>query len=72
MDMNKNKILFDEVGTVFSQVGIIIEEKSYKEWGFKTKNEIYSSDICSAIDELLNIVTQDGDKFRIIIEKVDD
>lgn len=62
----KNEVLFDEVGVVSYKNNI-----KYN-WCFKTNEEEYSQGICCAIDELLNCVTEYGDKFRIIIEKVDD
>ena len=37
-------------------------------WGFDTDKESYSSNIPTAIDELLEIDSQDGDKFKITIE----
>lgn len=36
----------------------------------KMKKESYSSYILVAIDELLNIKSEDGDKFKITIEKL--
>lgn len=39
-------------------------------WVFENEKEIYSSGIPNAIDELLNITSKDGDKFKITIEKL--
>ena len=39
-------------------------------WFFENEQESYSSDVPAAIDELLDIVSKDGDKFKITIEKL--
>lgn len=39
-------------------------------WGFETDEESYSSNLPTAIDELLEIDSQDGDRFKITIEKL--
>lgn len=40
------------------------------DWSFETKDDSLSSGVCSAIDEILDCETQDGEKFRITIEKI--
>lgn len=40
------------------------------DWSFETEEQSYSNNICSAIDEILDCETKDGEKFRIIIEKI--
>ena len=37
-------------------------------WLFETDKTSYSSGVASAIDELLEVITKDGDKIRITIE----
>lgn len=44
------------------------ETKSY--WTFENGNNRYSANVVNAIDELLNIWSRDGDKFKITIEKL--
>ena len=39
-------------------------------WCFETDKESYSANVPTAIDELLGIDSQDGDKFKITIEKL--
>ena len=39
-------------------------------WSFDTDKISYSSNIPTAIDELLEIDSQDGDRFKITIEKL--
>ena len=39
-------------------------------WSFDTDKISYSSNIPTAIDELLEIDSQDGDMFKITIEKL--
>lgn len=39
-------------------------------WFFSTKEEIYGNNIVKAIDELLEYVTEGGDKIKITIEKL--
>lgn len=39
-------------------------------WCFETDKEIFSANVPTAIDELLGIDSQDGDKFKITIEKM--
>lgn len=48
-------------------VGCVVEDNG--NWIFKTEEENYTSNVPTAIDELLNINSQNGDKFRITIEK---
>lgn len=40
------------------------------DWSFETDEESYSCNIPSVIDELLGIDSEDGDKFKITIEKL--
>lgn len=40
-------------------------------WVFENESVQYSSNIPRALDELLGIITHDGDKFKITIEKLD-
>lgn len=49
-------------------VGCVSEENNI--WGFGNDEESYSSNVATAIDDLLGIDSQDGDKFRIVIEKL--
>lgn len=37
-------------------------------WLFETDKSSYSSEVASVIDELLGMITRDGDKIRITIE----
>lgn len=39
-------------------------------WFFENEKESYSSNVLTAIDELLCIYSEDGDKFKITIEKL--
>ena len=39
-------------------------------WFFDTGEYQYSGDVPTAIDELLDIISTDGDKFKITIEKL--
>lgn len=39
-------------------------------WFFENEKESYSSNVPTAIDELLGIYSKDGDKFKITIEKL--
>ena len=39
-------------------------------WCFKTEEESYGDNVPTAIDELLEIDSQDGDMFKITIEKL--
>lgn len=39
-------------------------------WLFETEKTSYSSEVVSAIDELLKTETEDGDEIRITIEKL--
>jgi hypothetical protein len=39
-------------------------------WGFETDEESYDFNVPTAIDELLEIDSQDGDMFKITIEKL--
>lgn len=39
-------------------------------WTFETDTHQFSSNIPTALDELLDIETKDGDKFKITIEKL--
>ena len=39
-------------------------------WVFETDDHQFSSNIPTALDELLDVETQDGDKFKITIEKL--
>lgn len=39
-------------------------------WFFENEKESYSSNVPTAIDELLGIDSKDGDKFKITIEKL--
>lgn len=45
-------------------------EKVNDIWFFGNEKESYSSNVPTAIDELLDIDSQEGDKFRITIEKL--
>lgn len=49
-------------------IGYVKEDND--NWGFDNDKESYSSNVPTAIDELLGIDSQDGDKFRITIEKL--
>lgn len=49
-------------------VGCVNEENGI--WAFENDEESYGSNVATAIDELLDIESQDGDKFRIVIEKL--
>lgn len=49
-------------------IGYVSEENNI--WGFGNDEESYSSNVATAIDELLDIDSQDGDKFKITIEKL--
>lgn len=48
--------------------GCVTEDNS--NWYFETDKETYSSNIPAAIDELLGIDSQDGDRFKITIERM--
>lgn len=39
-------------------------------WSFETDEESYSANVPTVIDELLEIDSQDGDRFKITIEKL--
>lgn len=39
-------------------------------WFFENEKECYGSDIPAAIDQLLGINSQDGNKFKITVEKI--
>lgn len=39
-------------------------------WCFETDEESYSANVPTVIDELLEIDSQDGDRFKITIEKL--
>ncbi len=39
-------------------------------WTFETENKQYSEDVPSVLDELLDSNTVDGEKYKIIIEKL--
>jgi hypothetical protein len=39
-------------------------------WLFETDTNSYSQQVCAAIDELMGEFSKDGDKFKIIIEKL--
>lgn len=43
---------------------------NWDNWYFETDEESYSFNIPAAIDELLDICSQNGDKFKITIEKL--
>ena len=49
-------------------VGYITEDDDG--WYFETDKETYGANVPTAIDELLGIDTEDGDKFKITIEKL--
>ena len=49
-------------------IGYVKEDND--NWGFDNDKESYSSNVPTAIDELLGIDSQNGDKFRITIEKL--
>lgn len=49
-------------------VGYVVEDNGI--WIFKTEEENYTSNVPTAIDELLDIISQNGDKFKITIEKL--
>lgn len=40
------------------------------DWVFETETDCYSSGVPSALDELLGCETQDGEKYKITIEKL--
>lgn len=39
-------------------------------WYFETEEELYTADVPTALDELLGTDTEEGDKYRITIEKI--
>lgn len=43
---------------------------SNNDWSFETEEQSLSSNICSAIDEILDCETKKGEKFKITIERV--
>lgn len=49
-------------------IGYIKEGNS--NWFFENEKERYRSDIPTAIDQLLGINSQDGDNFKITVEKI--
>lgn len=50
-------------------IGYVKEDNG--NWGFDSDKESYSSNVPTAIDELLGIDSKDGDKFKITIEKLE-
>lgn len=40
------------------------------DWCFENETDYYSSNVPSALDELLGHETQDGEKYKITIEKL--
>lgn len=40
------------------------------DWVFETETDCYSSGVPAALDELLGCETQDGEKYKITIEKL--
>lgn len=43
---------------------------SNNDWSFETEDQSLSNNICSAIDEILDRGTKNGEKFKITIERV--
>lgn len=41
------------------------------DWSFETEEDSLSSGVCSAIDEIMGRETESGEKFRIIVEKIE-
>ena len=39
-------------------------------WGFETGEKLYSANVPTAIDELLETETENGEKYKITIEKI--
>jgi hypothetical protein len=48
--------------------GKIVHDKHYDEWSFETDNRIYSADVPTALDELMDNITCNGDNVKITIE----
>lgn len=42
----------------------------YDAWVFETEDQQYSSSVPAALDELLDIETKDGEKYKITIERL--
>lgn len=49
---------------------ITCNDENNNDWSFETEKDSMSSNICSAIDEILDRETKAGEKFRITIEKI--
>lgn len=50
--------------------GTITLEENYNIWSFESENKSYSDTVCEAIDQMLDDTTCQGEKYRIIIEKI--
>lgn len=50
--------------------GIVTCNDDNNDWSFETEEQSLSNNICSAIDEILNRETKNGEKFKITIERV--
>lgn len=49
---------------------ITCNNETNNDWSFETKEESFSNNICSAIDEILDRETMSGERFKITIEKI--
>lgn len=65
---NETKKLKGEIKMKKEIIGYV---RGYNDnWSFETDEENYSANVPTAIDELLDIDSRDGDKFKITIEKL--
>ena len=49
---------------------VTCNDKDHNDWSFETEEDSLSNNICSAIDEILDRGTVNGEKFRITVEKI--
>jgi hypothetical protein len=49
-------------------IGKVVHHEKYDRWSFETSDNSYSADVPSALDELLNDTTCNGDVVKITIE----
>lgn len=50
--------------------GIVMLDEYFDIWSFDSENKSYSDIVCEAIDEMMDNVTCQGEKYRITIEKI--
>lgn len=48
---------------------VTCNDEANNDWSFETEEQSLSNNICSAIDEILDRETKNGEKFKITIER---